>query len=64
MIVNTASKCGLTPQYKGLQELYNRFKSKGFVIVGFPANNFYGKSQDLTKKYQLFVRRIMGLLSL
>ena len=40
MIVNTASKCGLTPQYKGLQELYNRFKSKGFVIVGFPANNF------------------------
>ena len=40
MIVNTASKCGLTPQYKGLQKLYDRFKSSGFVIVGFPANNF------------------------
>ncbi len=40
MIVNTASKCGLTPQYKELQELYEKYKAKGFVIVGFPSNNF------------------------
>ncbi|AIN73733.1 glutathione peroxidase [Flavobacterium psychrophilum] len=40
MIVNTASECGLTPQYKQLQELYTQFKGKNFVIIGFPANNF------------------------
>jgi glutathione peroxidase len=40
MIVNTASKCGLTPQYKDLQALYDSYKEENFVIVGFPANNF------------------------
>lgn len=40
MIVNTASKCGLTPQYKDLQSLYNTYKEENFVIIGFPANNF------------------------
>jgi len=40
MIVNTASKCGLTPQYKQLEEIYQKYKNKNFVIVGFPANNF------------------------
>lgn len=40
MIVNVASKCGLTPQYKELQELYEEYKEKGLVIIGFPANNF------------------------
>ena len=40
MIVNTASKCGLTPQYKDLQSLYDTYKNENFVIVGFPANNF------------------------
>lgn len=40
MIVNTASKCGLTPQYKLLEELYTTYKDSNFVIVGFPANNF------------------------
>ncbi len=40
MVVNVASKCGLTPQYKGLQELYSKYQDKNFVIIGFPANNF------------------------
>tara|TARA_B100000767_G_C19775457_1_gene542300 strand:+ start:4988 stop:5473 length:486 start_codon:yes stop_codon:yes gene_type:complete len=40
MIVNTASKCGLTPQYKQLQAIYETYVSDGFVVVGFPANNF------------------------
>lgn len=40
MIVNTASKCGYTPQYEGLQNLYTAYKDKGLVILGFPANNF------------------------
>jgi len=40
LIVNTASKCGLTPQYKGLEELYEKYKDKNFVILGFPCNQF------------------------
>lgn len=40
MIVNTASECGLTPQYKQLQSLYDKYKNQNFVIIGFPANNF------------------------
>ena len=40
MIVNTASKCGLTPQYETLQAVYEKYKDQNFVIIGFPANNF------------------------
>ena len=40
MIVNTASKCGLTPQYKQLQALYEKYRQDNFTIIGFPANNF------------------------
>jgi len=47
MLVNTASKCGYTPQYKDLEKLYEKYKDKGFVIVGFPANNF-GKQEPGT----------------
>lgn len=44
LIVNTATACGLTPQYRGLQELYERFKDQGFVILDFPCNQFAGQA--------------------
>ncbi len=40
LIVNVASKCGFTPQYTGLEKIYEKYKAQGFVILGFPANNF------------------------
>lgn len=44
VVVNTASKCGLTPQYEGLEKMYNKYKDKGLVILGFPCNQF-GKQE-------------------
>ena len=53
MVVNTSSRCGLTPQYEKLEELYTKYKSKNFVIVGFPSNNFLmqepGSNEDIAK---------------
>jgi len=53
LIVNTASECGLTPQYKDLEAIYKKYKDKNFVIVGFPANNFGaqepGSNQEIAK---------------
>ena len=43
LIVNTASQCGFTPQYTGLEELYRLFKDRGFVVLGFPCNQFGGQ---------------------
>jgi len=43
LIVNVASKCGMTPQYKALEETYRKYKDRGLVILGFPANNFGGQ---------------------
>lgn len=53
LIVNTASKCGFTPQYKGLEELYQKYKDRGFTVIGFPCNQFMeqepGSEQEISE---------------
>ena len=61
MIVNTASKCGLTGQYKGLQKLYDRYKYSGFVIVGFPANDFLWQEPGSDKEIAAFCEKNYGV---
>ncbi len=54
LIVNTASKCGHTPQYEGLQELYEKYGGEGFVIIGFPANNFLRQEPGTNEEIREF----------
>jgi glutathione peroxidase len=54
LLVNVASKCGLTPQYEGLQSLYAKYKDRGFVILGFPANNFMGQEPGTNEEIKSF----------
>ncbi len=54
MIVNVASKCGLTPQYEKLEALYRKYKDQGFVILGFPANNFMGQEPGTNEEIKQF----------
>jgi glutathione peroxidase len=54
MIVNTASRCGYTPQYEGLQKIYEKYKDRGFVVLGFPANNFMGQEPGTEKEIKEF----------
>ncbi len=61
MIVNTASECGLTPQYEGLQKLYNTYKENNFVIVGFPANNFGQQEPGSDKEIATFCKENYGV---
>ena len=61
MIVNTASKCGLTPQYKDLEAIYKQYKDKGFVIVGFPANNFASQEPGTNAEIATFCQLNYGV---
>lgn len=54
LIVNTASKCGFTKQYAGLQALYEKQKDRGLVVLGFPANNFMGQEPGSNEEIQQF----------
>lgn len=61
MIVNTASKCGLTPQYKELEALYQQYKDRDFIIIGFPANNFLGQEPGSNEQIASFCSTNYGV---
>ena len=61
MIVNTASECGLTPQYEQLQAVYEKYKDQNFVIVGFPANNFGSQEPGSNAQIATFCQKNYGV---
>jgi len=61
MVVNTASECGLTPQYSDLQKLYDTYKEEDFVIIGFPANNFGGQEPGSDMQIATFCKENYGV---
>jgi glutathione peroxidase len=61
LVVNTASKCGLTPQYESLEKLYGELKDEGFVILGFPANNFMGQEPGTDEEIIEFCEKNYGV---
>ena len=61
LIVNTASKCGFTPQFEGLEKLYNAYKDRGFVVLGFPCNQFAEQDPGSDGEIQEFCRLNYGV---
>ena len=61
LVVNTASECGLTPQYEQLQAIYEKYKDKNFVIVGFPANNFGAQEPGSNSEIATFCQKNYGV---
>jgi len=61
LIVNTASKCGSTPQYAGLEDLYKQYKDRGFSVIGFPSNQFKNQDPGTNDEIQEFCRVNYGV---
>ena len=61
LIVNTASECGYTPQYEGLEGLYRRYRDKGFAVLGFPTNDFGGQEPGANKEIAQFCQVNYGI---
>ena len=61
LVVNTASKCGNTPQYDGLENLYNEYGDKGLVVLGFPSNDFMGQEPGTEAEIEEFCRLTYGV---
>jgi glutathione peroxidase len=61
LVVNVASECGYTPQYAGLEKLYEELKSKGFVVLGFPSNEFGAQEPGTASEIQNFCQRNYGV---
>lgn len=61
LIVNTASKCGLTPQYEALEALYETYRDRGFVVLGFPANDFAGQEPGDDGEIQTFCSTVYAI---
>ena len=61
LIVNVASKCGLTPQYEGLEKLYEQYRAQGLVVAAFPANDFAGQEPGTNDEIQAFCQTSFGV---
>ena len=61
LIVNTASKCGFTPQYKGLEAIYEKYKDQGFAVLGFPCNQFGGQEPGGAEEIGAFCEKNYGV---
>jgi glutathione peroxidase len=61
LVVNTASRCGFTPQYEGLEALHQRYSGRGFSVVGFPSNDFMGQEPGSEEEIREFCRTTFGV---